>query len=239
VYLPFARRKYPGPSPRVIGPGTAAVIDGYTRCASTFAVYAFQLAQPRPVPLAHHLHAPAQLIEAARRALPTLVVTREPKGAILSQLVREPRVDLLDALNAYRRFHRVLLHYRDAFVVGEFKEVTSDFGEVVRKMNVKFDRSFGVFGGTEDEVAECRRLIELRSTLAPVQLAFESGETTYEELREYLSRVQGRPGGTTDWVPSASRQAAKAALEDRWWSRDVARARERAEEAYAEFRGGS
>src|SRR3954468_5252411 len=94
MYLPFARRKYPGPSPRVIGPDTQVVIDGYTRSASTFAVYAFQVSQRTPVRLAHHLHAAAQLIEAARRGLPTIAVVREPRGAVLSQVVREPDVDL-------------------------------------------------------------------------------------------------------------------------------------------------
>ena len=45
LYLPFARHKYPGPSPEVISSVTEFVIDGYTRSASTFAVYALQLAQ--------------------------------------------------------------------------------------------------------------------------------------------------------------------------------------------------
>src|SRR4051794_17485470 len=53
AYLPLARRRYPGPSPEVIGPETELIIDGYTRCATTFAVYALQLAQPDPVRLAH------------------------------------------------------------------------------------------------------------------------------------------------------------------------------------------
>src|SRR5262245_45373054 len=61
IYLPFARRKYPGPSPKVIDADTELVIDGYMRSANTFAVYAFQMAQRRPVRLAHHLHAPAQV----------------------------------------------------------------------------------------------------------------------------------------------------------------------------------
>ena len=61
------------------------MIDGYTRSASTYAVYAFQLSQARPVRVAHHLHAPAQLIEAARRGVPTLMVIREPRGALLAQ----------------------------------------------------------------------------------------------------------------------------------------------------------
>jgi hypothetical protein len=46
IYLPIARRKHPGPSPEVISSDTELVIDGYTRSATTFAVYAFQLAQP-------------------------------------------------------------------------------------------------------------------------------------------------------------------------------------------------
>src|SRR4029079_11860657 len=108
IYLPFARRKYPGPSPEVISDETEVVIDGYTRSASTFAVYAFQVAQPRPVRLAHHLHAPAQLLEAARRGLPAILVIREPRGAVLSQVVREPGVDLLDAVWAYSRFYESL-----------------------------------------------------------------------------------------------------------------------------------
>ena len=162
LYLPLARRRYPGPSPRVVGPDTEAVIDGYTRSASTFAVYAFQLSQPRPVRLAHHLHAPAQLMEAARLRLPTIMVVREPRGAVLSQMVREPDVDLLDALFAYQRFHRSLMSYRDAFVVADFPEVTQRFGDVVRRANIRFGTDFGVFSGTETERAECNRMIEQR-----------------------------------------------------------------------------
>src|SRR5919199_3703026 len=105
IYLPFARRKYPGPSPEVISSETELVIDGYTRSATTFAVYAFQLAQHRPVRIAHHLHAPAQLIAAAKLKVPTLVTIREPEGTILSQLVQEPNVAMRDALVAYVRFY--------------------------------------------------------------------------------------------------------------------------------------
>jgi hypothetical protein len=130
LYLPFARHKYPGPSPEVISSATEFVIDGYTRSASTFAVYALQLAQPTPVRLAHHLHAPAQLVEAARAGVPALAVIREPQGAILSQLIREPDVALRDALVAYARFYERLLPYRDRFVVADFEEVTKDFGAV-------------------------------------------------------------------------------------------------------------
>lgn len=236
VYLPFARRKYPGPSPRVVGPDTEAVIDGYTRSAGTMAVYAFQVSQAAPVRLAHHLHASAQLIAAAKRALPTIVVVREPRGAVLSQVVREPGVDLLDALYAYRRFHAALLPYRDAFVVAEFGEVCNEFGSVVRRANEKFGTSFGIFGGTPSELALCSRLIQHRPTLSPQLLGFESGEVTLDDALAYVDRL---PQGSGDpvWVPSPSRDRAKAALETLWSSPRLRSARAGAEAAYRSFTG--
>lgn len=236
VYLPFARRKYSGPSPRVIRSDTQVVIDGYTRSASTFAVYAFQLSQPDPVRLAHHLHAPAQLIEAARRGLPTIAVVREPRGAVLSHVVREPGVDLLDALYAYRRFYTSLMAYRRAFVIADFREVTADFGSVVHRMNERFGTSFGVFNGTPSELSLCRQLIELRPTLSPYLLGFESGDVTLAQARAHLDAL---PAGSGDplWIPSPSRDRAKAELDVLWSSPRLESTRNAAEDIYHAFSG--
>jgi hypothetical protein len=235
LYLPFARHKYPGPSPRVLDGDTEAVIDGYTRSASTFAVYAFQVAQPGPVRLAHHLHAPAQLMEAARRGLPTIMVIREPRGAVLSQVVREPGVDLLDALWAYSRFHESLAACRDAFVVADFDQVTHDFGAVVTRMNAKFGTSYGVFDGSEEQLSWCRRLVAQRDTLSPVLLGFESGEVTLDQVKAHvLSLPPANPEDRT-WMPSAERDRAKDALVASWSEPRLAAARARAEDAYHRF----
>lgn len=234
VYLPFARHKYPGPSPRVIGPETAVVIDGYTRSASTYAVYAFQVAQPQPVAAAHHLHAVAQLKEAARRSIPTIMVVREPRGAVLSQLVREPGVDLLDALTAYERFHRTLMPVRHSFVIADFREVTSDFGAVVRRLNARFGTSFGVFGGSVEEHDLVTRLIAQRPTHSPVLLGFESGQVT---LAAALAQLDTLPVGSGEatWIPSPERDQAKARLAGLWSSRVVAAHVARAEASYRDF----
>jgi hypothetical protein len=235
LYLPFARRKYPGPSPRVLDGDTAVVIDGYTRSASTFAVYAFQVAQPEPVRLAHHLHAPAQLMEAARRGLPTIMVIREPRGAVLSQVVREPGVDLLDALWAYSRFHKALDACRDAFVVADFDQVTNDFGGVVTRMNAKYGTSYGVFDGSAEQLSWCRRLVGQRDTLSPVLLGFESGDVTVDEVKAHvLSQPQATSTDRT-WMPSADRDRAKAALLAFWSEPRLAVARSRAEDVYHWF----
>jgi hypothetical protein len=241
VYLPFARRKYPGPSPEVIGPDTRLVIDGYTRCATTFAVYAFQLAQPEPVRLAHHLHAPAQLVAAARRGVPTLALIREPEGAILSQLIREPNVVMPDALVGYTRFYARILPFRDAFVVGEFEEVTRDFGAVVRRLNARFGTSFTPFVHTEENAAEVKSLIRHRGTLSKTLLGFESGTVTaaqaYEEA-EALSANRTALATEEAWIPSAARDRDKAELRAQWESPAMVRPRERAQRMYDLFRAG-
>jgi hypothetical protein len=238
LYLPLARCRYPGPSPEVIGPDTEFVIDGYTRCASTFAVYALQLSQQRPVRLAHHLHAPAQLIQAARNGRPALAVIREPQGAILSQLIREPWVALPDALVAYARFYECLLPYRDRFVVAEFEQVTKDFGEVTRNVNLRFGTGFAEFVPTEPNVRQCFELIRHRDSLSPALLGFESGLVTWEELRRELPALERHPGsaGPAAWIPSQERERAKAALREQWLQPGHDRLRRRAEQAYRTFR---
>jgi hypothetical protein len=241
LYLPLARRRYPGPSPEVLGPQTELVIDGYTRCASTFAVYALQLAQDKPVRLAHHLHAPAQVIAAARAGVPALVLIREPQGAVLSQLVREPGVAMRDALVSYSRFYERLMPYRDRVVVGDFEEVTSDFGSVIRRLNARFGTSFKEFVHTESAVRDCFDLVKRRGMLSRTQLGFESGVVTLAELRR---DQQGGPGagtlrdGAEAWVPSKERKRSTEALREQWQRPGLAGPRARAERAYHAFLDG-
>ena len=237
LYLPFARRKYPGPSPEVIGPETELVIDGYTRSATTFAVYALQLSQAKPVRLAHHLHAPAQLIEAARRGVPALVLIREPQGAVLSQVVREPWVTVSGALIAYSRFYTCLAPYRDRFVVGEFEQVTNDFGAVVRQLNARFGTSFAEFAHTEARVREVLDFSGLRGTLSRTLLGFESGTVSRVEVGEALAALRGAKSREDKeaWVPSASRDETKSALREQWTRPRLASLRQRAESVYANF----
>ena len=239
-YLAFARHKYTGHNVEVIGHDTELVIDGFTRSATTFAVYAFQLSQDKPIRLAHHLHAPAQLIEAARRGIPTVVLIRKPQGAILSQLIREPDVALRDAILAYSRFYEHLLPYLKSFVIGEFRQVTHEFGEVIRQLNARFDTDFAEFIPSDVSVRECFELCRLRETMSPALLGFESGLVTRDQIRSELESARGAASHEEPeaWVPSAQRERAKEALRDQWLQPSLTRLRDRAELVYQQFSAG-
>jgi hypothetical protein len=247
LYLPLARAKRAlrldvrDLQRQVIDSRTELVIEGYTRCGTTFAVYALQLSQERPVRLAHHWHAPAQLIEAAHRKIPALLVIRRPEEAILSQLVREPNVAIHDALVAYSRFYERLLPYRHNFVVGEFDQVINDFGAVVRRVNARFGTSFAEFVHTDINVGQCLELIQLRGTLSKALFAFESGHISRAEMEQDLEESGGRVqlldatrtwDATDAWVPSEDRKRAKAVLREQWSRPSLAKLRDRANLVY-------
>lgn len=140
---------------RAVTSKTEIVIEGYPRCANTFAVVAFRMAQSRDVPIAHHLHSLAQIRRGVRRRLPTLVLIREPREAILSFAVRRQLTDVSWALDEYIDFHRGLVPLAGAIVLAEFHEVTSDFAAVIRRVNRRFNTTFAEFENTEENVAAC------------------------------------------------------------------------------------
>jgi hypothetical protein len=163
LYLPFARRKYADVPDRVVGPDTELVIEGFQRSGNTFSVVAFSPAQPRPVKTAHHLHAAAQVVEAVRSGIPTLVLIRAPLDAVLSHMVREPGVTARQALVAWVRFYERILPFRDRIVIADFADVTGDFGAVIARLNERYGTDFLPFDHTPDNVAMVFDLIEERN----------------------------------------------------------------------------
>jgi hypothetical protein len=219
-YLVFARLRYPG---TVVGPGTELVIDGFTRSGVTFALFAFQMAQPRPVPTAHHTHAASHIIEAVRRRVPTVLVVRDPEETVLSTMIREPYVTPSAALRAYRRFHGRLQPHRDRLLVARFESVMSDLGSVIRDLNARFGTAFEPFLHTADNAARVFRLIEDRSGRPPWAGALgrlENGEIGVAEYERAVASAGGRaalaplPEHRVP-RPSPERQAMKTRLRDR------------------------
>ncbi len=155
--LPIQRLRGRG---EVLADDTEIVIESFPRCASSFAVAAFRLAQePHASRIAHHTHTPAQVLAATRRRVPTLVLIRPPEDAVLSHVIHTPALTPAVSLRGYVRFHEPLLPYRSGFVVGKFEEVVGDFGAVIERVNHRFGTAFRPFEHRPEHLARLDREI--------------------------------------------------------------------------------
>jgi hypothetical protein len=158
VALPLQRLRRRG---EVLAEDTEVVIESFPRCASSFAVAAFRLAQePHASRIAHHTHAPAQVLAAVRRGVPTLVLIRAPEDAVLSHVIHTPSLTPAASLRGYVRFHEPLLPHRDGFVVATFDQVVSDFGAVIERLNARFGTTFRPFEHRPEHLARIDREID-------------------------------------------------------------------------------
>jgi hypothetical protein len=170
---------------------SAVVIEGFLRSGNTFSVAAFQVANGPALHVARHLHGAPHVLRAVRMGLPTLVLVRHPREAVLSYLIRRNTLTPYDALLEYLDFYRAAWPARDGFVVGLFDRVTSDFGSVIDELNARFGTSFRRFEPTPENEAAAFRLVEEMNRL-------ESGG---EVVETHVGR------------PSAERAARKAELQ--------------------------
>lgn len=220
IYLPLAARKQ-----RLRGlaadrdagtPVTAAthlVMEAFPRSGNTFAYAALRSVEPT-LEIAHHLHAPAQLIAAARQGKPALVIVRQSRDAVLSFVLRHPEIGLSQALDAWIRFHETLKPWQDALVVATFTQITEDFGQVIRRVNQRFGVGLSEFAHTPENVAACFAAIEARN-------AKRFGAGTVQEAG--VAR------------PSADRKRLKGDGEALWMSTLGAAQRAHADALYEQF----
>jgi hypothetical protein len=132
------------------------VIEGFPRSGNSFARRAFIMAQDETFDatrIARHLHVPAQIVRAAQWQIPTLVLIRRPRDAVLSLVIRDP-ISVDQDLKYYISFYETSEKYRDAYVLGLFEEVTEDFGRVMKRLNDKFGTTFSVFRHDEENVSK-------------------------------------------------------------------------------------
>jgi len=215
--LPLARLRAEG---ELVDETTDLLIESFPRCASSFAVAAFHLAQePRSVRVAHHVHAPGHAIAAIRAGLPALVLIREPEDVVVSNLIRHPERTVSDVLRGYLRFYQPLRRFRDGLVIGTFKEVVGDFGSVVRRINGRFGTEFVEFEATEANVQRCLREID------------EHWRARRGGSEERLERIVPRP--------SRVREDMKEELRARYRSQAPQRLRTRADALFRELTAGS
>ena len=238
-YLTYSRYQHPL---NVVDDTTQLVIEAFPRSANTFAAVAFQLSQPAPVRVAHHLHAPAQVADAVRRGIPVLVLVRHPRDAVTSQVIRSPGISVRGALRAYARFHERVASVRAGCQIATFEQVTGDFGAVIQALNRRYGTNFGVFHHTGEAVAEVYRMIDGRASeprLGRAVAAYRSGVIARAELE---TLVNGRPQLPATAVPAErvarpaeERRGLQDAVRRTYDSAALATLRVRAEAAYRDI----
>jgi hypothetical protein len=139
LVLPAARRFGHGV---VVDDRTDLVVEGFPRSGNSLAVAAIAAAQPEPIRVAHHLHAPAHVLEAVRRRKPVLLAIREPRAAADALVESKPFLTPGDAVAAWVRFHEPLVPVVDSIVVATFDAIHEELAGVVERVNERFGRTF-------------------------------------------------------------------------------------------------
>lgn len=183
LFLPLVDLK-PRLRPLRVRHDTELVIEGFPRSANTFSVLAFERLQSRPVRLAHHLHAPAQVIQAARWGVPVLLLLRNPRDALVSLLLRYPGARAGRCLREYVGFHRAVFPFREHCVVADFEQVTTDIGQVIGRVNRRFDRHFDAGDRAGDLVTQVFDDVE--------RLHHELGESANQIARPTAAKEAGK-----------------------------------------------
>jgi hypothetical protein len=153
VFLPIILRLTPRGTGRTITEHTELVIEGFPRSSNTFAAAAMLEAAHDGMIVASHVHTPSQVILAARRKVPTLVVAREPRNTVRSLIMATPHVSVGTAIAEWNHHHELVWRSRDSFVIGTFEQVTTDFGSVVRRLNRRFGLDLPLFEHTPQALA--------------------------------------------------------------------------------------
>ena len=190
LYIPLARLILRSEHKHlVVGKDTEIVIEGFPRSANTFAYKAFQLSQENKVRVAHHLHAPAQIIMAAKMNIPTVVQIRNPEGTVLSYVIRNPFISIKVALKQYILFYQAILPYRDHFVLAKFEDVIKNFGLIIRQVNNKFNTRFKEFEHNEENVAKCYQIPFSNRKRLKEQLRFEYNNEKLKTLTQKAKSI--------------------------------------------------
>ncbi|MBC8094361.1 MAG: hypothetical protein H7Y43_00985 [Akkermansiaceae bacterium] len=133
-------------------------ICGYPRSGNTFALKAFELANPG-FSIRSHKHIPTFVIQSVKWNLPGMVLIRKPLDSAISWSIftREP---IAESLSYYMDFYSMLAPYRESLFFVSFEDVTTDFGQVIQSFNNRWNTQYHTFDNTPENVLHCMEEIE-------------------------------------------------------------------------------
>lgn len=143
---------------------TDIVIDGFPRCANTYATFAFDIAQNSRLNIAHHIHKKSQFITAAKYNLPAILLIRKPADCISSLLVRQPKYKVETLFKGYSFLYGGLAKM-DTFIVADFENILNDYGSIIKSVNAKFNTTFNLYVKNEENENKLKEIIHTQDEL--------------------------------------------------------------------------
>lgn len=181
IYVPLrcSMAKDADGASRALNVNTDIVIDAFPRSGNSFATVAFQTAQTKSVAVAHHFHAAATILFAAKRSIPALTFIRNPDDACLSFALFRRTADLKSVFQDYLSFYELILPVRKKLVVARFETVIRDFGVVTVRVNDVYGTRFTPFVHTPENAARVEAILADRTSrqFGSDALAHGHGET--------------------------------------------------------------
>jgi hypothetical protein len=157
-----------------VTPQTALVMDGFPRSGNSYARSAFLLANRNDVNISTHGHSHRFVQRGVSLGLPVIVLIREPRAAIASLLQYEPSASVSRLAAAYVRYYRHVIPLLDSVVIGQFDEVTTDFGAVLRRCNDRFGSTLAIYQKSPEAEAAVHAHIDASTRIAVPLDRFDS-----------------------------------------------------------------
>lgn len=146
------------------GKHTDIVIDGFPRCANTYATFAFDIAQTKRLNIAHHIHKKSQFLVAAKYNTPAILLIRNPADCISSLLVRQPKYTPDALFKGYVFLYGGLLSL-NSYVVADFENTLNDYASIIKIVNEKFGKDFNLYQKTEENEQKLKQIIHTQDEL--------------------------------------------------------------------------
>lgn len=180
------------------GPQHDVLIEGYPRSANTYAVAAFQNANPQ-ARVASHLHSWRSVREAVALKIPSILLIRDPIDAVASLLVFMPGLSAEVALRRYIDFYERCEDYQSQLTVGAFRTTVSDFGVIISALNSKTGRDFAPY------VRSIQNEQQVRARVEAMGRAYDHGSVSENRVAR---PSMARSGSISDWRAIVAGQTA-------------------------------
>lgn len=145
--------------PHTVSKNTDITIEGFPRSGNTFAVAAFEFSQKDKKKIARHTHSIAQVVKSTELKIPTMLLIRQPRDAVISLVIRE-KILITTALKSYINYYESLSRYHNAVSIAPFDDITRNFGEIIANVNKKFGTTFNLFSHSPENVRKVFELVD-------------------------------------------------------------------------------